>query len=125
MSKQKSIPLEEVNKEIVQECRDEAKHLLECADIIECKEPTNDEKLWKEIENCLEYADDDIYYGDSVFLRTKSIENLMDWFKNKETSLLKEFVEWLKNRYPISKVIFFFELDRDLEKFLEENKDAQ
>ena len=52
----------------------------------------NEEKLWEEIENCLEY-DNDIYGGDSVFLHTTSIENLMDWFKNKEANLLKEFVE--------------------------------
>ena len=55
----------------------------------------NEEKLWEEIENCLEY-DNDIYGGDSVFLHTTSIENLMDWFKNKEANLLKDFVEWMK-----------------------------
>lgn len=59
----------------------------------------NDKKLWKEIESCLEYNDDDIYYGDSVFLHTKSIVNLMALFKNKGTSLLKEFVEWQAKQY--------------------------
>lgn len=55
----------------------------------------SDEKLYKEIENCLEY-DDDIYEVNSVFLDTTSIENLMNWFKNKETDLLKEFVAWYR-----------------------------
>lgn len=58
----------------------------------------NDEKLWEEIENCLEY-DDNVYCGDSVFLHTTSIENLMNWFKNKETNLLKEFVEYVKQSW--------------------------
>ena len=59
----------------------------------------NDEKLWKEIESCLEYSEDGMYYGDSVFLHVTSIENLMDWFKNKEADILKEFVEWQAKQY--------------------------
>lgn len=68
----------------------------------------NEEKLWKEIENCLEY-DNDIYGGDSVFLHTTSIENLMDWFKNKEVNLLKEFVEYLKSKIEDARNILFWE----------------
>ena len=109
----------------------------------------NDKKLYEEIENCLEY-DDDIYGGDSVFLHTASIENLVDLFKNKETDLLEEFVDWYKSRlihikeherellitleieFPqlvechkgrldmVDKLISW--LDSDLEKFLEERK---
>lgn len=111
----------------------------------------NDEKLWKEIESCLEY-NDDIYYGDSVFLHTTSIENLMELFKNKETDLLKEFVEWYKQKMindrikiskeqeeycdkigePIKAILWGHEskvlqrisycLDDDLKRFLEERK---
>lgn len=61
----------------------------------------NDEKLYKEIENCLEY-EYDIFYGDSVFVHTTSIENLMEWFKNKQKELLKDFVRWLgRNMFDI------------------------
>lgn len=58
----------------------------------------DDKKLYEEIENCLEY-DDDIYGGDSVFLHTTSIENLMSWFKSKGTDLLKEFVKYIKQSW--------------------------
>lgn len=71
----------------------------------------NDKKLWKEIESCLEYNNDDIYYGDSVFLHTTSIENLMALFKNKEIDLLKEFVEWHKE-----------ELAKDFDKAMTKSK---
>lgn len=83
----------------------------------------NDKKLWKEIESCLEYNDDDIYYGDSVFLHTKSIVNLMALFKNKETDLLKEFVEFAKGEFIKANYCYNDTyLDTMLEMFLEERK---
>ena len=58
----KSIPLAEFNKKLAQEYREKAKHLLECADIIEGKTPTNDKyDLLKEF---VEYCKKDIEDGD-------------------------------------------------------------
>lgn len=114
----------------------------------------NDEKLWEEIESCLKYDDNsnNCYNGEYPFLETTSIENLMDLFENKQTELLKEFVEWYKNvlmtdyddkarwmadRRKEKDMNNYYSyhgecsaisrlitlLDNDLKKFLKENKD--
>lgn len=95
-----SIPLAEFNKEIAQECREKAKNLIEWADIIEGKMPTNDKyELLKEFTEWYkerlqhiqghekELLDDDVKHEYSYLVEyrkgtTDMIDRLISWLDN-------------------------------------------